>query len=220
MALAHSYSSIKDFEGCGRRFHTVRILRAVKQEETEALRYGKLVHKAFEDAIFEDKPLDPRFAALEPYIAPLRSLPGEKFCEYKMGMTREFQPCEFFASDAWFRGVPDFLVVNRDTGIARVVDYKTGKSSRFADTAQLELMAAMVMAKFPEVHTVRGLLLFVVANDTIKSSYTRDELAIIQSKWASRALDVEAAVANNAWTARPSGLCSFCPLTKTMCEHR
>ena len=57
MALAHSYSSIKDFEGCARRYHEVRILKKFKSTDTEATLYGTAVHKAFEEHIRDKKPL-------------------------------------------------------------------------------------------------------------------------------------------------------------------
>jgi hypothetical protein len=47
-----------------------------------------------------------------------------------------------------------------DDDLAWVVDYKTGKSSKYADKGQLELMALSLFAKYPQIKTVRaGLLL-------------------------------------------------------------
>lgn len=218
MKLTHSYSSVRDFEGCARRYHAVRILKQFKQEDTEATLYGTAVHKAFEEYIRDGKPLPEQFNWLEKFVAPLKSVKGTIFCEQKMGIRSDFTPCDFFAKDVWFRGVPDFLAVHKTK--ARVVDYKTGKSARYADKDQLELMAAMVMAHHPEVNTVRGLLLFVVANDAVPAEFSRDMLPTIWSKWAGRASMIESAVEQNAWGARPSPLCKFCPLTQAACEHK
>jgi RecB family exonuclease len=107
--------------------------------------------------------------------------------------------------------------LNHAKGIARVGDYKTGKSSRFADTEQLELMAAMVMSHYPKIDIVKGALLFVVANDIVKAEYTRAQLPEIFSKWAGHASMIESALDGGVWNARPSGLCGFCPVTT--CEH-
>ena len=217
MALAHSYSSIKDFEGCPRRYHEVRILKKFKSKDTEATMYGTAVHKAFEERIRDNKPLPEHLAHYAPFVEPLTKATGEIRCEERMAIRADFTPCEFFDKDVWFRGIPDFLSINRDRGVARVVDYKTGKSSRYADVAQLELMAAMVMTHHPEVDIVKGALLFVVAGDIIKTEFQRSELATILSKWAGRADAIEQAVVVGVWNPRSSALCKFCPVST--CEY-
>lgn len=210
--MAHSYSSIKDFEGCPKRYHDVRIAKRFKNQDTEATLYGTAVHKAFEDYVKDKTPLPDQFAQFKPFVEPLASLEGDIRCEEKLGVRRDFSPCEFFAKDVWIRGIPDYLVVNRPRQVARVADYKTGKSSRFADMAQLELMAAMVMAHHPEINTVKAALLFVVAKDVIKAEFTRQQLPEIWSKWAGRIGSVEKAIEVNVWNPRPSALCRFCPV--------
>ena len=220
MALAHSYSSIKDYLGCQRRYHEVRILKKYKSAPTEATLYGERVHKAFELYIQNGTQLPENLKHYERFVEPLAKVAGELKCELKLGIRRDFSPCEFFAKDVWFRGVPDYLALNHAKGIARVGDYKTGKSSRFADTEQLELMAAMVMAHYPKIDVVKGALLFVVANDIVKAEYTRAQLPEIFSKWAGHASTIESALDGGVWNARPSGLCKFCPVSEAACEHK
>ena len=217
MALAFSFSAIKDFQNCPRKYHEVRILKKHKQEDTTATLYGTSVHLAFENYVKDSTPLPETFKHYQHFVEPLTRLAGEIQCELKLGIRKDFTPCEFFASDVWFRGLPDLLAINRKTGVARVVDYKTGKSSRYADTTQLELMAAMVMCHYPEIHTVKGVLLFVVANDIIKAEFTRAQLPTILSKWAGYAGNVEDALENNVWNPKSSGLCGFCPVKS--CEY-
>lgn len=217
MPLAHSYSSIKQFENCPRQYNEVRILKNFKQQETEATLYGTAVHKAFEDYIKERTPLPPQFAQFQRYIDPLAAIEGDIRCEEKMGIRADFSPCGFFDKDVWFRGIPDFMAINPARRVARVADYKTGKTSRYADKAQLELMAAMIMAHFPEVDTVKGVLLFVVAGDIIRAEFTREHLPDILSRWAGRAIAIENALALNVWNPRSGPLCKFCPVTT--CDH-
>jgi RecB family exonuclease len=217
MALAHSYSSVKDFEGCPRRYHTARILKQFKQKDTEATLYGTAVHKAFEEYIRDKTPLPENFADYKRFVEPLALIDGDIRCEEKLGIRADFLPCEFFDKDVWFRGIPDYLAISKSGKLARVADYKTGKSSRYADTAQLELMAAMVMIHHPNVETVRGALLFVVVGDVIRAEYTRNQPPETLSKWAGRAGAVEAAVENGVWNPRASALCKFCPVET--CDH-
>lgn len=217
MALAHSYSAIKDFEGCPRRYNEVRILKKFKSKDTEATLYGTAVHKAFEDFIKDGVALPASFEAYRKFVEPLATLDADIRCEEKMGIRADFTPCGFFDKDVWFRGIPDYLAISRSGKVARVADYKTGKSSRYADTAQLELMAAMVFIHHPTVEKVKGALLFVVVGDIIKAEYTRSQLPEILSKWAGRASAIESALEVNVWNARSSALCKFCPVSS--CEH-
>jgi len=215
--MAYSYSAIKDFEGCPKRYHEVRIVKRFKQADTEATLYGTAVHKAFEDYVKDKTPLPGQFAQFQPFVEPLATLEGDIRCEEKLGVRRDFSPCGFFDQDVWIRGIPDYLAINPNRKVARVADYKTGKSSRYADSAQLELMAAMIMAHHPEVQTVKGALLFVVAKDVIKSEYIRAQLPEIWSKWAGRIGSIESALDVNVWNPRPSALCKFCPVKD--CPH-
>jgi RecB family exonuclease len=217
MALAHSYSSIKQFENCPRQYHEIRILKRYKSHPTEATTYGEQVHKAFEEFVRDGKPLPAAFENYRKFVEPLAELDAEIYCERKMGIRADFTPCEFFDQDVWYRGLPDYLAISRSGKVARVADYKTGKSSRYADTAQLELMAAMVFIHHPQVEKVKGALLFVVVGDIIKAEYTRAQLPEILSKWAGRASAIESALEVGVWNARSSALCKFCPVSS--CEH-
>lgn len=218
--MIYSYSAIKDFESCPRKFNEVRNLKRFRSQPTEATLYGTSVHLAFEEFIKDGKPLPPSFVHYAPFVEPLAKFKGDIRCEEKLGIRKDFTPCEFFAKDAWFRGIPDYLALNHANGVARVADYKTGKTSRFADSAQLELMAVMVMINHPTIHTVKGVLLFVVAGDVIKSEYTREQMPTILSKWAGRANAIEVAMDAGVWNPKSSGLCKFCPVSEAVCEFR
>jgi hypothetical protein len=165
-------------------------------------------------------PLDPRFAHFEQYVAPLKNFSGRILCEYEMGLRADFSPCAFDADDAWVRGIADFVSLDEGKGLARVGDFKTGKSARYADTSQLELMAAMVMQHFPTINKVKGALLFVVAGDIIKATFTREQLPDILSRWVGKTGAIDACLETEVWNATPSGLCKFCPVGNDMCEHR
>lgn len=217
MALAHSYSSIKQFENCPRQYYHVKILKDFRSSATDATLYGERVHKAFEEFVRDGTPLPAALEDYRPLVEPLANVPGTIYCERKLAIRADFTPCGFFDSDVWYRGLPDYLVISPDGTTARIADYKTGKSSRFADTAQLELMAAMVMAHHPEVKTVKGILLFVVVKDIIKAEYTRAQLPEIWSKWAGRANAIEKALELGVWNPRSSALCRFCPVSS--CPH-
>ena len=88
-----------------------------------------------------------------------------------------------------------------------MIDYKTGKSTRYADKGQLELMALATFKHFPVVKKVKAGLLFVVCNELIRDTYTSDQQPELWKKWLDKYGALEAAFENNVWNPNPSGLC-------------
>lgn len=213
-----SYSRIKAFETCPKQFYHTHILKEFPFKETEAMRYGTEFHKAAEEFIRDAKPVPERFAFAKPALQVLNDMEGDKYCELKVGLTADLEPCGFFAEDVWFRGVVDLIIVNDETGLATVVDYKSGKSARYADKGQLELMALAVFKYFPQVEKVRAGLLFVIANEFIKDKYAADSQPDMWKKWLAEYAKMEKAAETDVWNPRPSGLCrAHCPVTQ--CPH-
>jgi hypothetical protein len=96
--------------------------------------------------------------------------------------------------------------------------HNTGKSSRYADTGQLELMSLMIFVLFPEIKEVRGKLLFVVPNEVVEGVYLRKDRKKMWADWLSKYSQLTAAYDNDVWNAKPSGLCrNYCPVTE--CPH-
>lgn len=171
---AWSYSSITLFDQCPKKYYHLRVVKDIKEPESDAIMYGKDVHLAAENFMRDGTPVPEKYSYMAPLLEKLKAIPGKKLCEHKMGLRKingRFEPCGFFDKGVWFRGVADLLIIDSEKKEARVVDYKTGKSSRYADTKQLALMAACVFAHFPEVEFVRGGLLFVVGNDFVRAEY-------------------------------------------------
>jgi hypothetical protein len=46
-----SYSSLKEYENCPRKYHQMRVLQNYKIEPTPQMIYGTEVHKALEDYV-------------------------------------------------------------------------------------------------------------------------------------------------------------------------
>ena len=122
---AWSYSSLKKFKTCAKQYYEVKVAKNYKEpDSTAATMYGKEFHTAAEFYVQDGTPLPEHFKYSKPHLDVLRSIPGDKLCEHKMALTEKLEPCDFFAPDAWCRGVADLLIINKDTGIARCVDYK------------------------------------------------------------------------------------------------
>ena len=215
---AWSFSSIKLFEQCPRKYYHLRVAKDYKEPTSEAMTYGSVLHKAAEDYISLGTPLPPQFAYIKDALDKLKALPGEKLCERKMGLTRNLEPCDFYAKDVWWRGIADLIVLNKEGGVAYTVDYKTGKSTKYADTGQLELMALAIFKHFPEIKTVKAGLLFVVCNAFIKDGYALDKEPELWEKWMTHYDRMLTAYKSEVWNPNPSGLCRrHCVVTA--CPH-
>ena len=202
-----SYSSIKLFEQCPRKYYHLKIVKDVVEPETEALLYGSRFHEAAEKYVRDDEPLPLYFTFAKQTLDNLKQIPGERLCEYEMGITKDLEPCEFNAPDVWYRGIADLLIIDREKGEARVVDYKTGKSAKYADPEQLELMSLCVFKHFPEIRRVKAGLLFVIANALVKSQYNAEQQEFLWTKWSDRNKRLAFASESDTWNPKPSGLC-------------
>lgn len=214
-----SYSGLKKFKTCPKQYYEVKVAQNFKEpESTEATRYGKSFHSAAEDYVRDGTPLPEPFMYAKQHLDMLRNIPGDKHCEYEMALTKELIPCGFKDPNAWCRGIADLLIVNNDKRVARVVDYKTGKSAKYADPAQLELMALMVFKHFPNIRVVKGGLLFVVANDFRRASYEIENEKTYWRTWMQDVGRLEQAYKTGVWNPNPSGLCRrHCAVTS--CPH-
>lgn len=213
-----SFSKIKSFEQCPKKFYHLKVAKDYKEPETEAMLYGTAVHEAAEEYVRDGKPLPPEYMYIKAPIDALCAKQGEKLCELEMGLTADLEPCGFFDDDCWYRGIADLVIVDKENKLAWVIDYKTGKNTRYADKGQLELMALCVFKHFPEVETVRGGLLFVVCNELIKDTYEVDKSGEMWEKWLADYNRMEQAYKNDVWNAHQSGLCKrHCIVTE--CVH-
>jgi RecB family exonuclease len=203
---AWSFSSIKTFEQCPKKFYHLKVVKDFQEDQNAAhLTYGTAFHEAAEFYIRDDKPLPPEFNYAESALAKLKAMEGEKLCEYEMGLTANLAPCGFKDPDVWWRGIADLIILRDD--VAFVLDYKTGKSAKYADKGQLELMALAVFKHFPQVKRVKAGLLFVVANAFPKAEYTIQEEPILWNKWLADYGKMKKAYETGVWNPRTSGLC-------------
>ena len=200
-----SFSKVKAFEKCPKQFYHLKVAKDYEEPETEAMRYGTMFHEACEVYVRGDAELDPRFEFARPMLNALIAKPGEKLCEYELGLTEALEPCGFKDDNVWFRGIADLIIL--DGPLAWVLDYKTGRNTRYADKGQLELMALAVFKHFPQVQRVRGGLIFAVADKLIKDSYKRGQESELWQKWMAAFVAMEKAYELDVWNANPSGLC-------------
>ena len=211
MKYTWSYSSLDLFKQCPHKYYRLRVAKDIVEPESEAMRYGTEVHLAAEEFIRDGKPIPDKFAFMRELLEPVRKLNGKHLCEYRLGLTRDLEPCEFFGQDVWWRGIPDFLAIDGED--VRLLDYKTGKSAKYADTKQLDLLALAIFKHFPEVQRIKAGLLFVVAGDFVKAKYERATHEKTWVKWLEDTNRLEKAFELNVWNPKPNFSCKgWCPV--------
>ena len=206
-----SHSALKDFEGCARRYHEVKVLQKYPMQDTEQTRYGKQLHEAAEHYVKEGRELPPQFAFIKPTLDALLAKPGRKFAELEMALTENLDPCAFNSPNRWVRGIADLVIIDDDNFTARIVDYKTG-NDKYPDRDQLILMSLMVFAHFPHIRQVKSALVFLVKETMTTHAMLRGEAEEAWWRYKERVAKLEASHATDTWNPSQSPLCGWCPV--------
>jgi hypothetical protein len=218
MTTAWSYSSIKTFDQCPKKYYHLKILKDIKDTGSEATIYGQQVHKAAEDYIKDGVPIPEKFAYIRGVVEALGRKEGEKHTELRLGVKRideGYEPCKFLGKDVWWRGIADLVIIDGDTAYS--VDYKTSKNAKYADVKQLDLVAGGIFTHFPQVDKIRSALIFLVSNDVVKKDHYREHMHNYLSTFDPLLDRLEVAEESGVWNAKSGPLCRFCPVVS--CEH-
>jgi hypothetical protein len=215
---AWSYSSIKTFDQCPKKYFHLKVVKDIKDTPGEAAVYGTDFHEAAELRIKNGTPVPPKFKRYADVVETLAAFPGQKYTELKLGVRvtgTGYEPCGFFDKDVWWRGIVDLLIIDGET--AHMIDYKTGKNAKYADMKQLDLMAGAVFVHYPHVKKIKSGLAYVVSNEFPKKKHVaeqRDEYLSVLDKQLDQ---LETAMQNGVWNPKSGPLCGWCPVVK--CEH-
>jgi hypothetical protein len=210
--VAWSYSALNSFETCAYRHLKVSVKKEFREVESEAMRHGNRVHKAFELRVKDGTPLPNDLARHEPMMQRLLASAdgGMAEAEQKMAINAHFHPTTYFAKDVWCRGITDLTIVKGEK--AFIADYKTGQPT--PESAQLRLTAAMTFAHKPWVNTIYNTFIWL-KTDSISTPevFQREDVPKIWQEFAPRVQRLELAHQENRWPKKPSGLCrKHCPV--------
>lgn len=214
--FAWSYSRLKNFESCPKRHWHIDIQKDVKEEESEQLKWGEIVHKAAAARCGPKRvPLpDNLVKLLEPWCERVTKGDGDIKTEQKLAITADFGACGFFDKDVWFRSIGDVIKINGP--VALLADWKTGKV--IEDSQQLALGAACVFAAYPDVRVVRAVFIWLKEDAESSAVFKREDMpAMWKGVWP-RVSMLEQAHNLQSYPAKPGRLCrSWCPVTQ--CPH-
>jgi hypothetical protein len=215
---AWSYSSIKTFDQCPKKYYHLKVLKDVKDEGSDATVYGNEAHKAAEEFIKLGVPLPAKFSYLQKILNSLNAIQGEKHCELELGIAvtdTGYIPCAFSDTGRWWRGIADLLIINGES--AFLVDYKTSKNAKYADTKQLDVLAGAVFTHYPQLKKLKSALAFVVSNEFVRKEHTADMAKSYLATFTNELERLAGAEETGVWNAKSSPLCAYCPVTR--CEH-
>ena len=212
-----SYSNLSLYQQCPKKYFHLRIAKDVKEAPSDALTFGNEIHKIAQEYIESSKPIPEKYVKdIQPALDRLNAIPGQKLCENKLGLTVNLEPCGFFDKNVWWRGIADLIILQDDKALT--VDYKTGKSSKYADLKQLEILSLAIFKHFPHIQKVKAGLMFLFAEDFVKTEYLADQQSDLWVSWVSDVGQLEASVQNKVWNPKPNFTCrGYCPVST--CDH-
>jgi hypothetical protein len=219
-----SYTLLEAFEQCPRKaFH--RYILKEKPPETEARRKGNEFDKAMEARVKTGTPLPPEYAALESFAGSIDKLKGKNckaYTQLKMGITRNFEPCGFFADQVWGRGATDVILAQFPN--ATIIDWKTGKNSEGKsysnDGLQLKIFALLAFKHFPRVDKITAFNVWLKTGELGKPYvFTRALQAPLWREVLPRVIRLEKMweTCRGGWPEQPGPLCGWCPVTQ--CQY-
>jgi hypothetical protein len=215
--LTHSFSAIKMYENCPKRYFHQRIEKSVKDEGSAVTAYGERVHEALEHRLGQGAALTREAAAYEALCASIEQMAlgaDALTVEEELTLNQSLKPTGWWDSDAWLRSKIDVLVRKGTTAV--VFDWKTGK--RRVDFDQLELFAVQVFEHYPQIEKVKSTFIWLKENKMDHEVYTRDALPDLWEKLLNKINRIEKSLEHDNWPAKPSGLCGWCPC-KPFCEY-
>jgi hypothetical protein len=210
-----SYSKLKNYESCPKRYFHVDVEKTVKEEESEQLAYGNAIHKALAEAISGKAPLPKHFGHVQGWVDKVTGgVTGKILVEQQLAIRQDFSPTEWFGRDAWYRGIADVIKVVGPVAI--VLDWKTGKI--LEDGVQLALMAQCVFSHHPEIQKIRTEFVWLKEDATTRADFAREDMVNVWNGVLPRVQTLEAAHKGANFPPKPGYLCrKWCPVTQ--CPH-
>lgn len=212
--IAWSYSRLKSFENCPKKFYHISVAKDVKEETSEPMMYGQQVHKALELRIREGKKLPLNLIHLEPIASKFVSASGEKLVEQQLALDVKLQPTGWFDSDVWARSIVDLAIVNGRKAL--LVDWKTGKVD--TDFTQQRVAGVIFFMFFKQVETLELMYYWIKEKKFSSEVLARADAKHVWAPLVKRVAKYTIAHREMNFPPRPSGLCKrHCPVTS--CPH-
>lgn len=213
--VAWSYSRLKNFELCPKKYNAVMVAKTVKEPESEELAYGSKVHKELELRIGKGRAFSKGFEWLERYARMFDDADGQVMVEQQLAINTDLDPCDWKDwNNCYCRAIADVMVVGEKTAVA--VDWKTGRIQE--DRDQMDILAFVIFQHYPKLEKVKLCYGWIKERDITTYVLTREEASEKWSSMTPRVRKLIEAHRESHFPARPNGTCRrWCPVTA--CPH-
>jgi hypothetical protein len=229
----YSVSRLDLYERCPWAYKTVHIDR-IPRAKSEALQTGTVMHqlvanyleRLIASAQFTDWEWAREATPKEP-VAQVSEMMGmwERFyqtftlppamdapgVENKLAFDADWQPCEFFSEEAYFRMVIDFHFRQDSLGV--IIDWKTNRAMPQTVEKDLQLRTygwGLKQALYPEIEEVLLRLHFLRYGKEREVLLNSQDLAAVPDELQAR---IEVIEADHTFTPTPGSFCGWCGLT-------
>jgi CRISPR/Cas system-associated exonuclease Cas4 (RecB family) len=203
LTIAWSFSRIKSYEQCPRKFWNESVAKTIPFEESEEMTYGKEWHKGAELFLKRGVKLPLHMRHWEPVLQKFKDAPGEKVIEQQIALNASWEPVEWYAKDAWLRVKSDLTILNNDKAVQ--IDYKTGKKND--DFTQLRLNSAVTFHLAPELIEITHGFLWTKSKSMTMEIMKIDEVPGFWAEMLPRVQRYTDAHAQQNFPPRPNFLC-------------
>ena len=213
--FAWSFSRLKAYEDCGRRYFETQIAKNFT-DTTSDQAWGEAVHKAIAHALRTDTRLPTKFQICQKWVDKVARTKGELLVEddCQWAVNRKLMPVAWLAKDVWLRCIADAVKLDGDAAL--VVDWKAGKSAN-VDPIQLTLTSLMMFLQFPKLKVVRSDFVWLKEDHATIQVLYRNEAADQWSLLMPRVERLRQAHLKNNFQPIPGRFCKrWCPVSS--CE--
>lgn len=214
MSFAWSYTAVDMFELCNKKYYHIKVLKDVKDEDSQFAGDGKAIHDGLYRRVIHAKPLPIELRYLEPMAKKFADSAGEKRGELQLALNENLRPTTWFGQDTWVRAIIDILVIKGSHAI--IVDYKTGKRKDNWD--QIKLSAAVLSQFMPEIEDFTLTYAWTKTRElTPPLTMKKQHMADVWADFYPRVQAILDAMKTTTFPAESNPLCKWCPVTS--CPH-
>lgn len=219
-----SLSSLSTWERCPKKYQ-LQYLEKIPSIRGKAAERGIDKHKTVE--LFVKNELDKLPYELSHYHQFLTGIRQyENYPEHKIALTIKWQPTEWEAEDAWYRGVLDLKVISgyyNEESIspevptrgspkeAVVYDWKSGKIYDDHDD-QKSLYSVAVFSELPSLQTVRAIHVYLDLGKNREQVFHSNQVHQLREHWISRVGKLER---DRDFIPNPGYYCRWCSYSRS-----
>jgi hypothetical protein len=222
LAFTWSPSKLACFELCPVKYAAEYCYKTVPYQETIHTIWGNRVHSEAERFMKKEVSTDAEaLAVVLPYLTLLDNLPGQRYIEYRIGVTENWKPLAVpVTNKPWDWGetvgrmAVDLAIVNGK--VLQGFDWKTGKMKD--DDTQLKINALCLALLHPEIDEFDMKYIWLKAKKTTGFKLQRKDLVAVYKNIKGRVGRLKEAFDSEVFIARKNYLCkSWCDVTD--CAH-